>query len=212
MKKLVLLPFILFVALFAWWAQAEEEVVLQSVEALEQELVEEGISLDELTAIDDQIMMEFMAAEMGGEENLDGEFDILRRRPGMRPGRPGMGPGRRPGVRPGPRPGHRPGPIVGPRRPGRRPGPIFRPGPYPRPRPPIVRPRPWRPRPPLRPRPPRYPGYPTGPVTCYAENARGHVFEAWGYRPGIVQNRAMNECYTYSRMCYQMGCDGRGYF
>ena len=157
-------------------------------------------------------MMEFMMADMG-EEVLGEEFDILRRRGGG-----GMGPGHRPGpiARPG-RPGHRPGPIYRPGRPGHRPGPIYRPG-RPGHRPgPIYRPgRPGR-RPgpiyrPGRPRPPRYPGYPSGPVTCYAENARGHVFEAWGYRPGIVQSRAMDECYAYSRMCYRLGCDGRGYW
>ncbi|MCB0386140.1 MAG: hypothetical protein KDD43_12170, partial [Bdellovibrionales bacterium] len=198
MKKLSLLALLVCFGLAGGSAQAEDqEFELQSVDALESELVEAGIDLDELSALDEEIMAEFLAMETG-ETTLDGEFDILRRRggPGMRPGRPGNRPPRF--TRPG-RPGYRPGPIV---RPGY-PGPLWpRPG---------VRPgRPWRPFPPIvRPRPPIYPGYPTGPVTCYAENARGHRFEAWGFRPGIVQDRAMNECYAYSRICYRLGCDAR---
>ncbi|MCB0363936.1 MAG: hypothetical protein KDD68_01035 [Bdellovibrionales bacterium] len=203
MKKFSLLAALLCFGLAGGSAQAEDqEFELQSVETLESELAEAGFDLDELSALDEQIMEEFLAMETG-ETTLDGEFDILRRPggPGMRPGRPGHRPP--PITRPG-RPGYRPGPITRPGRPGYRPGPVYPPGP-------IYRPAPRRPWPIVRPRPPRYPG-PTGPVTCYAENARGHVFEAWGYRPGIVQQRAMDECYAYSRYCYRMGCDGRRYW
>lgn len=41
---------------------------------------------------------------------------------------------------------------------------------------------------------------------CRAQNARGHMFRAEGFRPNVVQNRAVDNCYAYSRHCRPLGC------
>lgn len=89
-----------------------------------------------------------------------------------------------------------------PRRPPGRPNPP-RPNP-PRPNPP----RPHPPRPP-RPHPPRpYPPYP--PIgyeyACYAQNARGSIFQAIGYNRSLTQQRALDRCYRVSQSCRPLGC------
>lgn len=43
-------------------------------------------------------------------------------------------------------------------------------------------------------------------VTCFAKNARGHVFRAHGKRPRAVQARAIDKCYRESHRCRPMGC------
>lgn len=80
----------------------------------------------------------------------------------------------------------------GNRRPPHRRPPVHR-------RPPHRRP-PYR-RPPVRRPPPRY-----RTVVCYAENYRGHQFSYRAYSPRVAQRGAMDQCYRYSRRCYETGC------
>lgn len=48
--------------------------------------------------------------------------------------------------------------------------------------------------------------YPTYSVTCYADNEYGQRFSAWGYYASSAQQNALNQCYSYSRICYARGC------
>ena len=86
------------------------------------------------------------------------------------------------------------------------PRPRPRPRPYPRPAP---RPRPY-PRPvPRWPVPPYVPPYATPYLyTCYAENARGELFDSRAYNPNVAQDEAIDECYEWgSAECYAIGCN-----
>jgi hypothetical protein len=57
---------------------------------------------------------------------------------------------------------------------------------------------------------PGYPGYPGRPgargVVCFAQNGRGQQFQARGWDVRNTQYQAMNECYSVSRRCFEMGC------
>jgi Rieske Fe-S protein len=44
------------------------------------------------------------------------------------------------------------------------------------------------------------------PVDCYAQNARGDVFEARGYILERVRERVMDKCYAVSEYCHHTGC------
>lgn len=53
---------------------------------------------------------------------------------------------------------------------------------------------------------PRPPG--PGPrFVCYARNWRGETFRGMGPDPRWAEQRAMDECYRYSRRCEPIGCD-----
>ena len=43
-------------------------------------------------------------------------------------------------------------------------------------------------------------------VVCYAQNARGQMFRAYGRRARPVQDAAMNKCFNHSRRCRPAGC------
>lgn len=72
-------------------------------------------------------------------------------------------------------------------------------------RPPVYRRPPHR-RPPHR-LPPVRRAPPRSRVTiCYAENYRGQLFSYRAYSPWVAQQGAMDQCYRYSRRCFQRGC------
>lgn len=58
---------------------------------------------------------------------------------------------------------------------------------------------------PHRPRPPRTE------YVCYAQNMRGMVFEAYGFNPRRVQERAVDRCYDQSFRCRPLGCEEAGF-
>lgn len=43
-------------------------------------------------------------------------------------------------------------------------------------------------------------------VACFARNGKGQIFRAIGNRPRQVQARAVDKCYSSSRVCRPMGC------
>lgn len=43
-------------------------------------------------------------------------------------------------------------------------------------------------------------------VSCFAQNRRGQVFRARGWNPRMVQQQAMNQCFSVSRFCRALGC------
>ncbi|MCC7403509.1 MAG: hypothetical protein IT288_03845 [Bdellovibrionales bacterium] len=97
--------------------------------------------------------------------------------------------------------------VPGEPRPPRYPDP-GRPPSYPDPGRPPRYPDPGRPNPPVppphRPYPPPNPGYD---YICWAENQWGDSYYAYGYFADLTQDRAMDECYYYNRVCYPLGCE-----
>ncbi len=71
--------------------------------------------------------------------------------------------------------------------------------------PPVYR-RPPRRRPPYRRPPVRRPPPRNRLTICYAENYRGQLFSYRAYSPWVAQQGAMDQCYRYSRRCFQRGC------
>lgn len=53
---------------------------------------------------------------------------------------------------------------------------------------------------------PGRPGPRPGRFVCYARNLRGQTFRAVGPNRQWAQQRAMNECYRFSRRCQPAGC------
>lgn len=43
-------------------------------------------------------------------------------------------------------------------------------------------------------------------ISCFAQNRRGQVFRARGWNPRLVQQQAMNQCFSVSRFCRALGC------
>lgn len=55
----------------------------------------------------------------------------------------------------------------------------------------------------------RQPYRPGRRVVCYAESFRGRQFSAVGSRARHVQQIALDKCYSTSRSCRPLGCEGR---
>ena len=49
-------------------------------------------------------------------------------------------------------------------------------------------------------------GFRGGRVVCFSENLRGQVFRSSGRVPHIVQQRALDRCFSRSLRCFSQGC------